>query len=466
MLRILGAVSIAFGVVLAATAIALVSYLPGYTDASIKKAASINDPDSYKSFVRNDQADAVPKYFQYHHFNLTNPAEYLKGGKAILEEIGPFNLREYNVFIDAKIDNFWGTISYREWDHYVLEEDGSCPSCLKDAKITSFNAAYLNALTSLFNEEFTVCALAPNQTGITALESWAQDERRLMPHWRCGNADVYEQGKQALLAMSKLDGAWSTNGPALAEVPLGVAPVLLTRTFEEWAYGFPSTLAGNIISGLESDQVQTMREYGERVKGKYTHCAGLADPIMGESPGQQADEAVGKYLCFQVPGYVGTDNWLTQSDYEKYTPDYKIERQTVNCGTGSQSCLDYTTWENETKFSTYSTDCVDWPEIEKCLTNSSTRPSTEASVAECLALVAVKGRPITRTNGPSAFMVSAVTNQVLGALAQLPGLPPLPGLNLGCFPGKSSNEYKVVGNDGTQVRVELVNGNFFAFSVY
>jgi hypothetical protein len=236
-----------------------------------------------------------------------------------LEDIGPFNLREYNIFLDATIDPYSGTIQYREWDYYKLVKEGSCSRCTLNAELISFNAAYLELLTSLFSEEFAVCALAPKQTGITILEKWALSPERFNPNWNCGDPNVFNQGKKALSELAWLDGAWAPPlGKIAPEIPLGIAPVILTRTFEEWAYGFPSTLGGKVISGLEPDEVSVMRKYGERLqhpryKQKYSYCAGLADSVVGTSgsgaasgSGTASEQQLGrlpkKHLCFQVPG--------------------------------------------------------------------------------------------------------------------------------------------------------------------
>ena len=118
----LGGALLVFGTGLCIAAVALASWVPGFCDEQIKQAASITNSGSLKSFLRNDQRSATPKYFVYNHFNVTNVEEYLSGGKAVLKEVGPFYLREYSVFLDARMDeDRVGTVTYREWDHYVLD---------------------------------------------------------------------------------------------------------------------------------------------------------------------------------------------------------------------------------------------------------------------------------------------------------------------------------------------------------
>jgi hypothetical protein len=68
----LGAALIFIGLVVAVAAIVLVAYIPGFTDKTILATSDISDASSaaYKSFARNDQADATPKVSRPHVWKL------------------------------------------------------------------------------------------------------------------------------------------------------------------------------------------------------------------------------------------------------------------------------------------------------------------------------------------------------------------------------------------------------------
>ncbi|XP_063955547.1 scavenger receptor class B member 1-like [Lytechinus pictus] len=66
----------------------------------------------------------IPIYFQFWFWNLTNPEEFLKGGPARLEELGPYTYKEYRPKVNiTHYDN--GTVSYLNKKSFVFDLDMS-----------------------------------------------------------------------------------------------------------------------------------------------------------------------------------------------------------------------------------------------------------------------------------------------------------------------------------------------------
>ncbi|XP_071510540.1 lysosome membrane protein 2-like [Diadema antillarum] len=66
----------------------------------------------------------LPIYMQFWFWNLTNPEEFLQGGPARLEELGPYSYREYRPKTNITYhDN--GTVSYMNLKSFVFDRDMS-----------------------------------------------------------------------------------------------------------------------------------------------------------------------------------------------------------------------------------------------------------------------------------------------------------------------------------------------------
>jgi len=122
-------VSIIVMSIMTLTAISSTAMLAGGYDAIFNKVMHMMMQVTEGSQAYEIWKDVpVPMRISFYLFNLTNPEEFEKGAKPVVEEIGPYVYREYHekVSIDPNYSNY--TISYfqRRWWIWDYEASGNC----------------------------------------------------------------------------------------------------------------------------------------------------------------------------------------------------------------------------------------------------------------------------------------------------------------------------------------------------
>jgi len=139
--------------------------LPSTITAKLEERAQVCGPSSsgYDDWLTNDPNNSlgvegpfVPQYREFWAWNLTNQEEYLAGGKAILQEAGPYSYHSYKTRFDITFTE--ATQKFRNWNRLEFSPETSCATCSEDDLITSLNPVYLEAITKTQGETNLILA--------------------------------------------------------------------------------------------------------------------------------------------------------------------------------------------------------------------------------------------------------------------------------------------------------------------
>jgi len=111
--------------------IAISLLLPSTIDSALMKALQdvtmldTKESLAYSVFANNSE---YPIGLSVYFMNLTNPDEVLQGGIPELQEIGPYNYKEYRVAYNVSWDDQHTTLSYRYYTTFQFDEETSASS--------------------------------------------------------------------------------------------------------------------------------------------------------------------------------------------------------------------------------------------------------------------------------------------------------------------------------------------------
>lgn len=287
---VIGISLIVVGVIFIVIGLVFGAYLPGAIDDQIKSgvttcdASEIDDMDKFAN-PHGDCDTCVPYYYQYSPFSIVNPTEVLKSQgetKLQVQEKGPYVFRKFQTKVDISFEN--NEISYQTFSRYEYIPESSCKNCKLTDELTTIDTGYLAVMTGAGGEDSFA------ETLITGLLSKAGADQDSIDR-----LNANEPFKQVLLMA--LSGLNSLEPTAMFNSLLALGPVIkmdqnasaddkleiiLTfiskfadfenklphyglfakRTVQEYAYGYPSLLAG----------LATTAELGNCMKPENAFC--------------------------------------------------------------------------------------------------------------------------------------------------------------------------------------------------
>jgi len=107
-----------------------------------------NDP-SYKDWVSNFDSTEM-SITELYLYDVLNPSDYMTGGVAEIDEVGPFSFD----CRDKKFDVMFAgaTVEYKSYKKCEFVDTLSCDKCLFEKQITNLSPAYGSILTQTVNE--------------------------------------------------------------------------------------------------------------------------------------------------------------------------------------------------------------------------------------------------------------------------------------------------------------------------
>ncbi|KAJ8286655.1 hypothetical protein GJAV_G00041630 [Gymnothorax javanicus] len=126
-------------------ALIVAQVFPTLIQNRLKKEVTLTEGSRVFESWRNPPA---PIYMQYFFFNVTNPHDYLAGGKAILKEIGPYTYREYRPRENVSfVDNGTKVSAYTSKSFVFLPEQSVGNP--EDDLVTTVNVPALAVMTKV-----------------------------------------------------------------------------------------------------------------------------------------------------------------------------------------------------------------------------------------------------------------------------------------------------------------------------
>eukprot|EP00656_Telonema_subtile_P055053 TRINITY_DN8405_c0_g2_i4.p1 TRINITY_DN8405_c0_g2~~TRINITY_DN8405_c0_g2_i4.p1 ORF type:complete len:683 (+),score=166.52 TRINITY_DN8405_c0_g2_i4:321-2369(+) len=127
--------------------------LPQVLNHDLEDRPQVCDEEStgYGKWLTNDPSNQlgvsgpfVPRYRKFYVWNMTNPAEFLQGGKPIMQELGPYTYHSYSTKFNVSFTST--TQTYRTWFDLKFSPENSCATCVEDDNVTMMNPVYLELL--------------------------------------------------------------------------------------------------------------------------------------------------------------------------------------------------------------------------------------------------------------------------------------------------------------------------------
>lgn len=126
-------------------ALIVAQVFPALIQNRLKKEVTLTEGSRVFESWRNPPA---PIYMQYFFFNVTNPNDFLSGGKAILKEIGPYTYREYRPRENVTfVDNGTKVSAYTSKSFVFLPEQSVGNP--EDDLVTTVNVPALAVMTKV-----------------------------------------------------------------------------------------------------------------------------------------------------------------------------------------------------------------------------------------------------------------------------------------------------------------------------
>jgi len=141
------------GILLLGGSIAVQSMASPYIDTMFREASTVCGitSDNYGGWESNFE-NSIPNYQKLTLFDIDNPVSVYEGGKAEVEEIGPFTYqcwaKKFNV--DFRDSNKF--VSYNEYSVCSFVPSLSCPDCHESRYVVSYSPGYAKLLTRVVNE--------------------------------------------------------------------------------------------------------------------------------------------------------------------------------------------------------------------------------------------------------------------------------------------------------------------------
>jgi len=123
---------------------------PSIYEGAIEENMRFGDENSpgYRQWAGLDLKATTLKKFMI--FNITNPKDVRNGGKAVLEEIGPFAYRKTDVKSRIHKEGV-EKLSYGLTRSFEFDPDASCAGCAKDTKVTIINMGLQGVLDKIMS---------------------------------------------------------------------------------------------------------------------------------------------------------------------------------------------------------------------------------------------------------------------------------------------------------------------------
>jgi hypothetical protein len=259
-----------------------------FLDASV--ICDEDDPD-FAGWESTWQRDATPNYREFYAYNVANAALFLNGAaKAEVHELGPWVYRCRDKKFNVEFDG--ATVSFKSYKNCQFEADhtNNCETCTDPSAqlITHYNAGYSKVLTGAQNEgllflnaagcseqqitnigemstgvlpcawsaagvpsDETCACCIPDSPNAAAPDGWAAGS--WTREFVYGNNAAYMTCADltnpagtfgtSLTYLSSIDG-----GVGVSASPAIVSPLMVTKTVNEMALGYPSALAGYIAA--------------------------------------------------------------------------------------------------------------------------------------------------------------------------------------------------------------------------
>ena len=126
-----------------------------YVSDILTGAAQVCGKDSpnYSGWLSNTDS-SVKSFEEITLYEIANPVEVLGGGKAMVEEIGPWAYRCYTVKFDVNFRDNDSSVEYQEYSVCEFDSEASCSDCGEkvDNLVVSYSPGYSKILTKVVNE--------------------------------------------------------------------------------------------------------------------------------------------------------------------------------------------------------------------------------------------------------------------------------------------------------------------------
>jgi hypothetical protein len=150
--RILVAVLASLGVLLLVIGIAVPLIIESKLTSGIHDMVIVDSFDSpgFTTWENNTSSDSPATYMKFYIYNVTNPEEVYAGQKPILQEIGPYAYREYNVKFNISFSDDGNERSYRLWEYFEFDASQSFAGASPDSdRVTVVNVPLQGVLGAL-----------------------------------------------------------------------------------------------------------------------------------------------------------------------------------------------------------------------------------------------------------------------------------------------------------------------------
>ncbi|PAA66909.1 hypothetical protein BOX15_Mlig007247g2, partial [Macrostomum lignano] len=131
-------VTLSLGILLIVVSIVLVAVFPSVFRSRIASSMPlVNGSFTFKAW----NSPSTPIYMQFWLFSITNPQEFLSGGKPLLNDVGPFTYQERRVKSGVEFNSNGSVLRYQQSTFYHFRRDLSC--CWEDTNVTTLNLMYV-----------------------------------------------------------------------------------------------------------------------------------------------------------------------------------------------------------------------------------------------------------------------------------------------------------------------------------
>mmetsp|Transcript_11291 Transcript_11291/g.15628 ORF Transcript_11291/g.15628 Transcript_11291/m.15628 type:complete len:420 (+) Transcript_11291:59-1318(+) len=83
------------------------------------------DSPAYKRWQDNTEDDAAAILMKFWIWNITNPDEVEKGANPVVQEVGPYSYREYNIYLDVSWSADQTKMNWTKWQYFVYSPEDS-----------------------------------------------------------------------------------------------------------------------------------------------------------------------------------------------------------------------------------------------------------------------------------------------------------------------------------------------------
>lgn len=266
--------AIAIGSILMIAGIVFISWFnsgsSGFVSTNLVNLNVVKD-SKVQDFVNAANASgAVPKYKTVYVLNVNNPKGIRQGQKADITEKGPYNYQQFDMGLNATLNEDGTEVSFYSYSTFEYKTEGSCEGCTNNDQISSWNPGYLAVMTGAFQESNFAKLLLSGLgikdlqatysglgAGISAIVPFTRFVELAMS-FALGTVNCLDSfdAKATVTCVSNLKTLLTALQSGAVDVtsltPILTSPattgaypgVFVNRTVDQWVYGFPSFIAG------------------------------------------------------------------------------------------------------------------------------------------------------------------------------------------------------------------------------